>query len=91
MSKVHESILQLVVAVVETGADAGTVAITAVNFAAIRGNLDIDDTLSIPFSGGAATALAAISSDAGGGPEIEFGGIPVMPTHLRIVGALTSA
>jgi len=90
MSKVHESILQLVVTATETGANAGTISIDSINFAAIRGNLDSADTLSIPFSGGAATTLAAISSDAGGGPEIEFGGIPVMPTHLRIVGTLVS-
>lgn len=90
MAKVHESILQIVVAAVETGASAGTLAISAINFASHRGNLDDADVLSIPFSGGAATTLAAISSDAGGGPEVEFGGIPVMPTHLRIVGTLAS-
>ena len=91
MSEVHDRILQIVVAVVETGADAGTLAITDVNYARDRGLLDEDDTFSVPISGVAATTLAAISSDSGGGPEVALGTAIGPPTHIRIVGILTSA
>lgn len=90
MAKVHERILQIVVAAIETGGSAGTLDITAVNYARDRGLLDADTTFSVPFSGGSATTLAAISSDSGGGPEVALGTAIGPPTHIRIVGTLTS-
>ena len=91
MAEVHDRILQIVIAALETGANAGSLAITAVNYARDRGLLDDDNTFSVPFSGGGATTLAAISSDSGGGPEVTLGTAIGPPTHIRIVGILTSA
>ena len=90
MSEVHDRILQIVIVATETGGNAGTLEITAVNYARDRGLLDDANTFSVPFSGGAATTLAAISSDSGGGPEVTLGTAIGPPTHIRLVGILTS-
>ena len=90
MAKVHDRIYQLVVAAIETGGNAGTLAISALNYARDRGLLDGADTFSVPISGGDATTLAAISSDAGGGPEIALGMGLAPPTHIKLVGTLAS-